>query len=107
MHDLSQVAVIYTTYSTSLLTISTILLGYILGEKFPVKTYVIFCFVGAALFCATGGLLTKQSVQQRNPVFHPSDQNLQMLTASACLSFLNAIAKAVDGGLTILKCDEF
>lgn len=107
LHDLGQIAMIYTTYSTSLVTVATILLGYILGERFPYRTYAIFCFICSFLYCTTGSLLTKQSIQLRNPVFHPTTEDLHMLIASACLCFVNCIVLVADGALTVSKTEPF
>lgn len=107
IHDLAQIAMIYTSYSTTLLTVATILLGYMLGERFPFKTYAIFCFVSGLLYCITAILLAKQSIQLRNPVFHPSAQDMQMLIASACMTFVNGAVLVVDGALTVSKTEPF
>lgn len=107
VQNLGQIGVMYTTYSTSMLTAAVILLGYMIGERFPFKTHAIFCFSYSLFYFIVGGLLTRQSLQLWNPVFHPSMENYHLLLASVFIAFFSGIVLLFDAVLTVLKTESF
>lgn len=107
IHELKQIGVIYTAYSTSVLIVATILIGYIIGERFPYRTYAIFCVLSSILYAFSAAILTYQCVHLRDPIFHPSEQNMQLLVGSVVASIVNCVVLAADGLLTVVKTEPF
>lgn len=105
---LHHVGVMYTTYIGCMVIIMGFIIGRVLKERLGFRTSFVFSTANAALFLATGILLTADKADlTKDHFFHPSRYLLNMMTLSIILTFVNAIVFVVDAIITFKRQQDF
>lgn len=100
---LDDVAIIYVTIAGYILINAVIIVGYLLGDRIPKKTALLFSAVGAFLFLVAGSVIVHNwrqlrgnYVQVNNNSIYASKQYMEMLIAAAVFTFIDAAVFILD-----------
>ncbi|XP_012269024.1 uncharacterized protein LOC105693574 [Athalia rosae] len=104
---LDDIAIVYVTIAGYILINMVIIIGYVMGDRMPKKTALLFSSVGAILFIVAGSVIVHDwrklrgsYVQISNNAIYPSKQFMEMLISGGVFAFVDAAVFVVDVFIT-------